>query len=69
MIATPTPLSPTSYLLNSEIWAEIDTETRLVVDYLARYEEGDKPHVVKLVFNDVELCRYLELITPHLVYL
>ena len=57
MIATPTPLSPTSYLLNSQIWAEIDTETRLVVDYLARYEEGDKPHVVKLVFNDVELCR------------
>ena len=56
-IATPTPLSPTSYLLSSEIWAEIDTETKLVVDYLARYEEEDKPNVVKLVFNDEELCK------------
>ena len=57
-IATPTPLSPTTYLLNSEIWAGIDTETRLIIDYLARYEEEeDKPNVVNLVFNDVELCR------------
>ena len=48
-------------------WARIDKdkETKLIVGYVARYEEGvDKPNVVNLVFNDVELCKYIKVIVP-----
>ena len=50
-------MSPSSYLLTSAIGVEIDTETRLVLDYLAMYEKGDKPIVVNLIFNDEEICQ------------
>ena len=53
-------------------WARIDKdkETKLIVGYVARYEEGvDKPNVVNLVFNDVELCKYIKVIAPHSVHL
>ena len=46
-------------------WAGIVTETKLIVTYVARYEEKeDKPNVVNLLFNDVELCRYIKVIAP-----
>ena len=48
-------------------WARIDKdkETKLIVGYVARYEKGvDKPNVVNLVFNDVELCKYIKVIAP-----
>ena len=60
-------MSPTSYLLKSMEWARIDKdkETKLIVGYVARYEQGvDKPNVVNLVFNDVELCKYIKVIAP-----
>ena len=43
-------------MLSSHLWAKVDTETLLVVDYLAMYEEGEHPNMVQMIFNDELMC-------------